>query len=162
MHHAKCKAGDSRKYGGSCKAEGDWFQNRSISIGSLYEYPGFVQSAEIAERAFNFACRIVLLYEQLLQKGGAARALAGQLLDSGTSIGANLEEAAAGQTKADFIAKVCIARKEARETVYWLRLLAKVPSVSPEDVMSELNEAEQLVAILGSIVFNARSSSRRG
>jgi four helix bundle protein len=123
---------------------------------------GSMHSAEIAERAFHFACRIVLLYEQLLQKGGAARALAGQLLDSGTSIGANLEEAAAGQTKPDFIAKVCIARKEARETVYWLRLLAKVPSVAPEDVLSELDEAEQLVAILGSIVFNARSSSKRG
>jgi four helix bundle protein len=123
---------------------------------------GFMQSAEIAKRAFRFACRIVLPYEQLLQKGGAARALAPQLLDSGTSIGANLEEAAAGQTKPDFIAKVCIARKEARETVYWLRLLAKVPSVAPEDVLSELDEAKQLVAILGSIVFNARSSSKRG
>src|SRR4030095_2619379 len=111
---------------------------------------GFMQSAEIAERAFRFACRIVLLYEQLLQKGGAARALAPQLLDSGTSIGANLEEAAAGQTKPDFIAKVCIARKEARETV------------APEDVLSELDEAKQLGAILGHIVFNARSSSKRG
>jgi four helix bundle protein len=123
---------------------------------------GFMQSAEIAERAFRFACCIVLLYEQLLQKGGAARALAPQLLDSGTSIGANLEEAAAGQTKPDFIAKVCIARKEARETVYWLRLLAKVPSVGPRDVQLDLDEAEQLVAILGSIVFNARTSSKRG
>jgi four helix bundle protein len=121
-----------------------------------------MQSAEIAQRAFRFACGIVRLYEQLLKKGGAARALADQLLDSGTSIGANLEEAAAGQTKADFIAKVCIARKEARETVYWLRLLATVPSVAPKEVQSDLDEAEQLVAILGSIVFNARSSSKRG
>jgi four helix bundle protein len=72
------------------------------------------------------------------------------IASSGTSIGANLEEAAAGQTKPDFIAKVCIARKEARETV------------APEDVLSELDEAKQLVAILGSIVFNARSSSKRG
>lgn len=144
------------------KRGGDWFQIRSASIGPLYEWSSSMHSAEIAERAFHFACRIVLLYEQFLQKGGAARALAPQLLDSGTSIGANLEEAAAGQTKPDFIAKVCIARKEARETVYWLRLLAKVPSVAPEDVVSELDEAKQLVAILGSIVFNARSSSKRG
>src|SRR5437899_10728812 len=80
-----------------------------------------MESKEIAERAFRFGCRIIKLYENLLKKGGAARALAPQLLDSGTSIGANLEEAAAGQTKPDFIAQVCIARKEARATVYWLR-----------------------------------------
>ena len=88
--------------------------------------------------------------------------LAPQLLDSGTSIGANLEEATAGQTKADFIAKVCISRKEARETVYWLRVLVESELVRREEIAWEIDEAEQLVAILGSIVFNARSSPRRG
>ena len=91
-------------------------------------------SKEIAERAFRFSCRIVKLYEKLVRKGGAARELARQVLDSGTSIGANLEEATGGQTKPDFIAKVCIARKEARETVYWLRLLAASDLVRNEQI----------------------------
>jgi four helix bundle protein len=121
-----------------------------------------MDSKEIATRAFQFACRIVRLSEPLMDRGGAARILGSQLLDSGTSIGANLEEAAAGQTKPDFIAKVCISRKEARETVYWLRLLAATGQVRREELAGELNEAEQLVAILGSIVFKARLSRKRG
>jgi four helix bundle protein len=121
-----------------------------------------MDSKEIATRAFQFACRIVKLSEQLMDRGGAARILGSQLLDRGTSIGANLEEAAAGQTKPDFIAKVSISRKEARETVYWLRLLAATGQVRREELAGELNEAEQLVAILGSIVFKARLSAKRG
>jgi four helix bundle protein len=119
-------------------------------------------SKEIAQRAFRFSCRIVKLYERLIQKGGAARELAPQLLDSGTSIGANLEESAAGQTKPDVIAKVCIARKEARETVYWLRLLVSTDLVKREEVAWELSEAGQFVPILGAIVFNARQTADRG
>ena len=121
-----------------------------------------MESKEIAQRAFLFACRIVKLYERLMNRGGAARALARQVLDSGTSIGANLEEAAAGQTKPDFIAKVCISRKEARETVYWLRLLVASDSISKTEVEWELSEAEQFVKILTTIVINARSSANRG
>jgi len=69
-------------------------------------------SKEIAERARRFACRVVKLHEKLFKQGGAARALAPQILNCGTSIGANLEEATGGQTKPDFIAKVSISRKE--------------------------------------------------
>ena len=121
-----------------------------------------MKSKEIAQRAFGFSCKIVKLHERLESRGGAARRLAGQVLNSGTSIGANLEEATAGQTKPDFIAKVSVARKEARETVYWLRLLVATELVRRGEVAWELNEAEQFVAILGSIVFNARSSPYRG
>jgi four helix bundle protein len=99
---------------------------------------------------------------QNAKKGGAARALAPQILDSGTSIGANLEEATAGQTKPDFIAKVCISRKEARETVYWLRLLAESGVSQHSEIEWELDEAKQHVRILTAIVANARSSSSRG
>jgi len=80
------------------------------------------------------------------------------LLHSGTSVGANLEEASAGQSKADFVAKICIARK----TAYWLRLLAASGLASSADVADYLNEAEQLVAILGAIVYKARASPKRG
>jgi len=124
--------------------------------------PYGMDSKEIAERAFRFGCRIIKLYENLLKKGGAARALAPQILDSGTSIGANLEEAAAGQTKPDFIAKVCISRKEARQTVYWLRLFVESGLSLRSEVEWELDEAEQLVRILTAIIITARSSTRRG
>jgi four helix bundle protein len=121
-----------------------------------------MQSKEIATRAFRFAVRIIGVYERMLNRGGAARLLAPQLLRSGTSVGANLEEAAAGQSKADFIAKIAISRKEARETVYWLRLFVAAGLIGAEDVEWETREAMELVAILGAILFNARLSSSRG
>jgi four helix bundle protein len=76
---------------------------------------------DIRERTFRFACDIVSLCEALSDRGFGARRLSGRLLDSGTSICANLEEADAGQSKPDFIAKCTIALKEAREAHYWLR-----------------------------------------
>jgi four helix bundle protein len=87
-----------------------------------------------------------------------SRTLANQLLRSGTSIGANIEEAQAGQSRGDFAAKAYIACKEARETHYWLRLLAAA-SVVPSDRLSPLTkEANELVAILTSIVKKARAA----
>ena len=94
-----------------------------------------MQNAEmqnIQDRAFEFACRIVKLHRTLTRKGGTARRLAAQLLDAGTSVGSNLEEAEAGQSKADFISKCRIALKEARESRYWLRLFAATELVSPK------------------------------
>ncbi len=73
---------------------------------------------DLCERTFQFAVRIVKLCQQLDRKPGAGRIIAGQLLRSGTSIGANVEEAQAGQSRADFISKYSIARKEAGETHY--------------------------------------------
>ncbi|TWU06546.1 hypothetical protein Poly21_56130 [Allorhodopirellula heiligendammensis] len=87
---------------------------------------------------------------------GISRTLANQLLRSGTSVGANVEEAQAGQSKNDFIAKMYIACKEARETHYWLRLLADTATVTPERLTDLTEESRQLVAILTSIVKKAR------
>ena len=114
---------------------------------------------DIKERGFSFACRIVKLYQFLAKRKGGAEILGRQVLRSGTSIGANLEEAAAGQSKADFISKCNIALKEARETYYWLRLLIKT-EVVPANKLSELvNESNELVAILTTIVKKSRSAS---
>jgi four helix bundle protein len=82
------------------------------------------------------------------------------LLRAGTSIGANIEEAQAGQSRADFVAKAYIACKEARETHYWLRLLAASGTVKEESVAELANEANQLVAILTAIVKKARVNGR--
>ena len=80
--------------------------------------------SDLPKRSFEFATRIVRLCQTLEKRPGASRTLASQLLRSGTSIGANVEEGQAAQSEADFISKHSIACKEARETHYWLRLMA--------------------------------------
>ena len=74
-----------------------------------------------------------------------------QLFKSGTSIGANVAEATAGQSRKDFLSKMAIASKEARETKYWLRLLRESELVDI-DVTNELNSANEIIRILTSIV----------
>ncbi len=116
---------------------------------------------EIQDRTFDFACRIVKLYQYLADKKRAHEIIGRQLLRSGTSIGANLEEASAGQSKADFIAKCSISLKEARETNYWLRLLIKTELI-PEQKLEELqNESSEIIAILTTIIKNSRKMENK-
>ena len=117
---------------------------------------------DLDARVFRFACRTVDIFELLYLRGGAARAIGYQLLDSGTSVGANYEEAAAGQTKADFIARLAVARKESRESLFWLRVISEKKLLDPKLIENDLSEARQLTAILRTIIQNARSSSQRG
>ena len=116
----------------------------------------------ICDRAFEFARRIVGLCDQLSERGFSSYHLAKQLIRCGTSIGANAEEAQEGQTKADFIAKMCISRKEARETVWWLRLAVASGKLTADNVKWELSEANQLLGMIRSAVKTARSSPSRG
>ncbi len=117
---------------------------------------------KITERSFEFAVRIVKLSRFLEKQGRVSRTLANQLLRSGTSIGANVEEAQAGQSKADFIAKMSIARKEARETHYWLRLF-KESEVVPAAKLSEIiHEADEIIRILTAIVKTSQTKSSKG
>jgi four helix bundle protein len=116
----------------------------------------------IAERAFDFAVRIVKLCERLWAGGYGARRLANQLFDSGTSIAANAEEAQGGQTKADFIARLAIARKESRETVYWLRLAVRSGILTERDIAWELDEAQQLRKMITRAIHTAQTSNWRG
>jgi four helix bundle protein len=111
---------------------------------------------DIRERTFDFALRIVKLCQELDSQPGVGRTLGRQLLRSGTSIGANMEEAQAGQSKLDFISKNAIALKEARETIFWLRLLA-ASKIIPPGRLSELQaEAQELSKIIGSIIVTAK------
>jgi len=80
---------------------------------------------DLPERTFAFAKRIVKRCQTLEEQRGVAQTLSRQLIRSGTSIGANFEEVQAGQSRNDFRLKYNIACKEARETLYWLRLLAE-------------------------------------
>jgi four helix bundle protein len=84
------------------------------------------------------------------------------MLHAGTSVGANYEEASAGQTKADFIAKLCIARKESREALFWLRLIAAKGLLDPNVVENDISEARQLTAIFRAIIEQSRRSPNRG
>lgn len=119
-----------------------------------------VARRDITERTFEFARRIVELSRILDETPGVSRVLANQLLRSGTSIGANVEEAQAGQSRADFIAKAYIACKEARETHYWLRLLAATGIATPDATLELTHEANELIAILTTIVKKARANGR--
>ena len=112
----------------------------------------------ICDRSFEFASRILKLCVRLHERGPIARHLANQLFRCGTSIGANAEEAQEGQSKADFIAKLSVSRKEAAESVYWLRLAMKSDIVEADDIRWELSEARQLLAMIRSAILTARSS----
>ena len=85
----------------------------------------------VLEKSFAFAVRIVKLYKYMMEEKREFT-LAKQVLRSGTSVGANIEEAVGGYTKKDFRAKMSIAYKEIRETKYWLRLLKETEYLSPE------------------------------
>jgi four helix bundle protein len=120
-----------------------------------------MQNAEvnIQERAFAFAVRIVRMHRELSRDRTAQR-LADQLLDSGSSVGANLEEAEAAHTKADFIYKCRVSLKEARETLYWLRLLTATELVGAKRMAPMITEANEIVAIVTAIVKKASRSAR--
>ncbi len=122
----------------------------------------FTHQRDICVRSFSFACEVVRLSDRLLRRCGVCRLLAEQLAAAGTSVGANVEEAQAGQTKPDFIAKTCVALKEARESFFWLRLIEATVKPMQEEIRPLRAEASQLVAILTAIVVKACSSSRRG
>ena len=116
---------------------------------------------DISQRTFQFALRIVRLCQVLDEKPGVTRTLGRQILRSGTSIGANVREAQAGQSKPDFISKNAIALKEAHETDYWLDLLSEAGLVKLELLVDLRDECSQLIAILTTIVKRARGKSEK-
>jgi four helix bundle protein len=114
---------------------------------------------DICERTFAFAVQIVPLCEALCAAPGARQVLGNQLLRCATSIGANVEEAQAGQSRPDFIAKMSIALKEARETEYYLRLILASNLNTSRQLEAALQEAEELKKILGAILVSAKKQS---
>ena len=115
---------------------------------------------DIKERTFNFALGIVNFCRSLDSKAGSARALSRQLLRSGTSIGANVQEAQAGQSRADFISKYAVALKEARETIYWLRLICASGHTIDDGSKALLQEATEIARVIGAIIVNTKKASK--
>ena len=102
-------------------------------------------------KSYNFALRIVNLYK-FLQYENKEFLISKQIFRSGTAIGANSEEAIGGQSGKDFIAKLQIAYKEARETHYWIRILRDTNYISTEQSVSLLIDCDELLKIIGSII----------
>ena len=112
----------------------------------------------IVEKSFNFSLSVIILYKKLIEVHEYL--LSKQVLRSATSIGANVEEAIAGQSRRDFIAKMSIASKEARETKYWIRLLEKSQFLN-YDYEGLLKEIEQIINILTAIVKTSQGSIKK-
>jgi four helix bundle protein len=114
---------------------------------------------DIQERTFAFAVDVVRFCHRLDERPGVGRTLSRQLLRSATSVGANREEAQAGQSRNDFISKTSIALKEARETLYWLRLI-RAAQVSSDSELPELQvEAQEITKIPGAIIISAKKNN---
>jgi four helix bundle protein len=114
---------------------------------------------DIRERTFAFAVRIVKLCKYLEKNSDIAKSVINQLLDAGTSVGANLEEAQAGQTKPDFIHKNTISLKEARESNFWLRLILATSNFD-EKVKTGIEELREesleITKIIAKIIVNTK------
>ena len=110
----------------------------------------------IQQKSFAFAIRIVNLYKHLTAEKKEF-VLSKQLLRSGTSVGANIEESIGGQSEKDFLSKLSIAYKEARESVYWLKLLHATDYLNPELAESLLADSEEICKIIGKIQITIKN-----
>lgn len=108
---------------------------------------------QLLEKSFDFAVRIVNVCKYLREQK-KEHTLSKQILRSGTSIGANINEAQAAQSKKEFIAKLSIASKEARETKYWIDLMIEIDylPINSSKVMSLNQEILELIKLLTSII----------
>ena len=104
----------------------------------------------IQTKSFAFAIRIINLYKFLV-KEKKEFVLSKQILRSGTSIGANVEESIGGQSDKDFLHKISISYKEARETIYWLKLLKETDYINETNFESIMKDADEICKILGRI-----------
>lgn len=118
------------------------------------------QNNIILNKSFDFSVRIVKVYKYLC-KEKKEYVLSKQLLRCGTSIGANINEAQAAQSKKDFISKMSISSKEARETKYWLDLLTETNylDINEKHVQSLQQDIEEIVKLLTSIIKSSQATN---
>ena len=106
------------------------------------------EKQKIQDRTLSFAVRVVKLCKYLSEQSGVTRVLYKQLVRSGTSIGANIREAQSAQSERDFLHKLEIALKEARETEYWLILLVEADLIKEQRIKLLRQECEEIIKIL--------------
>lgn len=110
----------------------------------------------ILNKSYDFAKDIVFLYKQMI--ANKEFVLSRQLIRSGTSIGANIEEAQGAQSLRDFIAKMQISLKESKETLYWLRLLRDTESIDTDKANSLIKKCEEIIYLLTAILKKAKEN----
>jgi four helix bundle protein len=115
-----------------------------------------MRDIDLNERILEYAASVFRVMQKLPDTA-LARNLGNQLMRSGTSVGANYEEARAAESRADFIHKLQVALKESRETLYWLRLIEKSGLLSVGEMSEILNESVQIRSILSKCVVTAKS-----
>ena len=111
----------------------------------------------LRDKSYDFALKVIATYKAL-QEGQREFVLSKQLLRAGTSIGANAEEAIGAQSKRDFLSKVSIAYKEARETHYWLRLLRDSKILDFEKANMLILDTDELLKLMGAIISTTKKA----
>jgi four helix bundle protein len=111
----------------------------------------------VLEKSFNFSIRIIKLYKHIKQKDRDIEPLLKQVLRSGTSIGANITEAQGAITKKDFINKLHISLKEARETEYWLELLKATNYLTNDEFYNINSDSKEIIKLLTSILKSLKT-----
>ncbi len=129
-------------------------QNANASSNDSWKIP----PRDIVERTFEFAVRVVQLCDKLDENRGVGRVMMAQILRAGTSVPSNVEEAQAAQSKADFVSKMSIALKEARETHVRLRLLATADILPTKQLQPLVREAEEIKRVIGAIIVSTKRS----
>ncbi|MGI8468000.1 MAG: four helix bundle protein [Pyrinomonadaceae bacterium] len=119
-----------------------------------------MKESVLREKSYQFALRIVKLYK-FISTDKKEFVLSKQILRSGTSIGANVEEASQAQSKTDFIHKLSIAQKESAETTYWLRLLRDSEFLTAKQAESLLIDCEELQKLLASSIKTAKENLQK-
>ncbi|HEX6926941.1 MAG TPA: four helix bundle protein [Longimicrobiaceae bacterium] len=110
----------------------------------------------VLEKSYAYALAAVRLYRRVQARKEFV--LSRQLARSATSVGANVEEAIAAQSRRDFVSKMSIARKEARESRYWLRLMYDADIASREETGPLLTEADELIRMLTAIILSTEAN----
>jgi four helix bundle protein len=144
---AGCGGNDAK-----CQAAGDG-KVRALAIW---------MAKEIDERAFALGLRVITLRRDEEYQRIVRWKVIGQLVDAATSVGANLSEASAAQSKPDFVAKVSVSKKEAFETQFWLRLIDEAKVLGDIDLSELRSEASSVGRIVSAIARRAKESGRRG
>ena len=115
---------------------------------------------DIRRRSYGYSLRAVKLYQALQQgKDGAGWVLGKQYLRAATSVGANVEEAQSAESRPDFVHKYGIAQKEARESLYWLKLLAESGIIPSQRLRPLMKETEELFAVITGIILSTKGRS---
>jgi four helix bundle protein len=119
-----------------------------------------LNSKDIKNRSLRYSLRAVKLYQYLQkQKDGAGWIIGKQYLRAATSIGANIEEAQAGESRGDFIHKLGIARKETRESLYWLNVLEQSELVSSKRMAPLMKETTELLNVITAIILKTKGKN---